>query len=126
LSTEPTPNGNGHSGQVSLRISKNTARWLLLGGVIFAILFSLGAAYYTLTTTTDRVDANAQDIQRFKRAFQADKVCSLSNQGKACIDLFERLARNVTEDQQKRAACTVLEELNIPEADVWRRKANCS
>ena len=106
-------------------MSKNVARWLLLGGVIFAMLFSLCAAYYTLTTTTDKVDENSEDIQSFKRAFRADKVCSLSNQGKACIDLFERLQRNITQEQQEQLACGVLETLNIPEADAWRRRADC-
>ena len=120
---EHTPNGNG--AQFHLRLSRNTARWLLLGGVIFAILFSFAAAFYTLTTTTDKVDENSEDIAKFKRAFQADKVCSLSNQGKACVDLFERLRHNITDEQKKLAACSVLDELDIPEADAWRRKAGC-
>lgn len=124
MSTEPKPNGNGvHA--VSLRVSRNTARWLLIGGIVFAILFSFGAAYYTLTTTTKQVDENSEDIARFKRAFQADKVCSLSNQGKACVDLFERLKHNITAEQKREAACAVLDELDIPEADALYKKAEC-
>lgn len=92
---------------------------------MFAIFFSFAAAFYTLTTTTDKVDENSQSIEQFKRAFQADKVCSLSNQGKACVDLFERLNHNITDEQRKLAACAVLDELDIREADEWYKKAEC-
>jgi hypothetical protein len=37
-----------------------------------------------------------------------EKVCSETNQGEACRDLFDRLANNITDAQRLRLACVVL------------------
>ena len=42
--------------------------------------------------------------------FRAEKVCSDTNQGQACRDLFNRLRNNITDEQRFQLACMVLDQ----------------
>ena len=57
-----------------------------------------------------RVAVEASKQAEINRVFVKEKVCSDTNQGEPCRDLFERLANNLSKEQRFRLACLVLYE----------------
>lgn len=47
---------------------------------------------------------------RILSQFRSEKVCSDTNQGQACRDLFNRLRNNITDAQRFQLACMVLDQ----------------
>lgn len=103
---------------VSLHLSPTDRTKLLAVLVCIALFFASLTVVHTL-------NANSSDIARIKRVFVAEKVCSLSNQGQACRDLFDRLAINLSPNQRYRLACDVLAALETQEAIMMRVAAKC-
>lgn len=51
----------------------------------------------------------------FESRLHAERVCSNSNRGQACRDLFQRLAEDISPTQRRELACTVAAILALPE-----------
>jgi hypothetical protein len=77
-------------------------------GVIFAIIIPL---YSRNSLVPTQVQNNSSSIDSIEKELRHQKICTESDQ-EACINLFERLANNITPAQQHRLACLVLRQLN--------------
>jgi hypothetical protein len=66
----------------------------------------------TLSTGLSLV-ATHNDVDAIDARLKTAKVCSDTNRGQACIDLFNRLARSITEAQRDRLACVVFQHAKV-------------
>lgn len=55
----------------------------------------------------DALDISNEN-QQVLTQLKSEKVCSESNRGEACRDLFNRLATSISEKQRLRLACVIL------------------
>jgi hypothetical protein len=110
-----------------------TTRIVLVSVVLtMALLFSAVSVFHVLNDTTDQVskntslaEQNAKEVRQIKAVLFSEKVCSDTNRGQACRDLFNRLASSLSPDQRFRLGCDVLAALNLAELDTLRRQAKC-
>jgi len=73
-----------------------------------------------------RATISANEQLRNKAFLSKEKVCSETNQGQACEDLFRRLATNITAEQRLRLACDVLAALKqVPVVVRLRMASDC-
>jgi hypothetical protein len=105
--------------------------WIAVGLAILGF-----AVYLAVDRSRDEIhevrllalEANARTERlRIQQELTREKVCSeSSDQVVACSALFERIARNLTDEQRLRLACVVLYELrDSPRPEQWARQLRC-
>lgn len=95
--------------------------------IYIAILIVTGLAMFAMFTAADAAHDQAEIANARARValLQREQVCSLSNQGLPCRDLFRRLASSITDAQRRELACTVITFLDGKEADRIARVSHC-
>lgn len=116
-----------------LRFSRRAALALTIQGIV--LIGSLTVLGYLVKENHDktiqiraialRAVARSEEV-RVRQILGAEKVCSQSsNQKVACRALFNRLANNISNKQQRRLTCTVLNQMRGPTARELRRETKC-
>jgi hypothetical protein len=103
---------------------KSAERWQLALAYLL-IVIAMAVSLYWLHDLVDDAhsDANRALVQQ---QIRAEQVCSATNQGDACRELFDRLARSITPEQRYRLGCNTLAGL-LPNRDAarMRRLSHC-
>lgn len=102
-----------HPGGTSYWRVRSVERWQLLLAYLILVVAMAISLYWThdLASQADQKAAKAQTVlhqQQFAQSLRNEQVCSLSNQGDACRDLFDRLAKSITPTQRYRLGCQAL------------------
>lgn len=93
--------------------------WLLIVTVLVAYTLT---HFYRHTEEAQQAAAVA-----LSRSVEEQKICSASNLGEACRDLFERLARSISDEQRHELACAVVLALTpTPALQAIRRASKCA
>lgn len=65
------------------------------------------------------VAVSAEKKARISQELAKEKVCSETNQGEACRDLFQRLRNNISNTQRFQLACVILDQTQ--QTDIFKK-----
>ena len=86
----------------------------------FVIVCAL--SFHAVDTSATHALKVALNAQTFINDLKKEKVCTDSNRGEACRDLFNRLATSISEEQRFRLACVVLHAIG---EEKWMSELGC-
>lgn len=107
-------------------------RWQLLLAYLLLVGSMALSVYWTHTVATRADERAAKTQQQFVSKSISDQVksesiCTRTNQGEACRDLFTRLATSITTDQRRRLGCQALAGLlPNPTVEKIRKDSDCA
>lgn len=83
--------------------------------LMIAVTVAIGLALVNEWNNQAQSAANKAEAAVTLQTLRNEKVCSDTNQGQACRDLFTRLVNNVSPDQKRQLACLIARDLHRPD-----------